>query len=164
MNEDCEKHTVDESFKHSLILTINGHKYEWNRQYIKGFEIRKLGNIKSEDDIFLSIVHPWQDELIQDDEEVDLARPEIEHFFSKEKHKKNYVIIIDRRNYTVEKECMSGREILALAGKQPAERFLLDERFNGGKSEHIQYDQVVCFSKPGIEKFVTLPKDQIDGE
>ena len=88
MNEDCEKHTVDESFKHSLILTINGHKYEWNRQYIKGFEIRKLGNIKSEDDIFLSIVHPWQDELIQDDEEVDLARPEIEHFFSKEKHKK----------------------------------------------------------------------------
>ncbi len=75
----------------------------------------------------------------------------------------HYIILIDRNKYKVERECMTGKEILILAGKTPPERFQLNQRFHGGKVVKISYDQVVCFTDPGIEKFMTLPLDQTEG-
>lgn len=66
-----------------LKLTINKEIFEWHQQYILGAEIRKLGRIGPDELIYLAIKKPWEDELIQDDSRVNLARPEIEHFFSK---------------------------------------------------------------------------------
>jgi hypothetical protein len=74
-----------------------------------------------------------------------------------------YTIMIDRNNYKLEKECMTGRELLALAGKSPAERFQLNVRYKGGKVSKVGYDETICFSEPGIEKFMTLPLDQTEG-
>jgi hypothetical protein len=74
-----------------------------------------------------------------------------------------YIIIVDRQNYKVEQECMTGKEILMLAGKLPPERFQLNERFKGGKVVKIGYDQTVCFTEPGVEKFMTIPLDQTEG-
>jgi hypothetical protein len=68
-----------------LKLTINGISYEWHLQYITGAEIKKLGKIDNDDELFLAIKKPWDDEPISDQTQVNLARPEIEHFFSKEK-------------------------------------------------------------------------------
>ncbi|HMX00892.1 MAG TPA: multiubiquitin domain-containing protein [Cyclobacteriaceae bacterium] len=75
-----------------------------------------------------------------------------------------YRIKIDREVYVVEKGCMTGRELLALAGKNPPERFQLNMKLKGGKVEPIGLDETVCFTKPGIEKFMTLPLDQTEGE
>jgi hypothetical protein len=77
--------------------------------------------------------------------------------------KKHYEIMIDRTPYKVEQECMTGREILKLAGKIPAERFQLNVRYRGGKVAKVGYDETICFSDPGIEKFMTLPLDQTEG-
>jgi len=77
--------------------------------------------------------------------------------------KKHYVIMIDRQTYKVDQECMTGREILTLAGKIPVERFQLNVRYKGGKVSKVGYDQTICFSEPGIEKFMTLPLDQTEG-
>ena len=76
-----------------LKLKINGEMYEWNEQYITGLEIKQIGSISSEDDIYLAVKKPWDDELINNDTRVDLARPEVEHFFS-EKKEKTYTIIV----------------------------------------------------------------------
>jgi hypothetical protein len=76
----------------------------------------------------------------------------------------HYEIMIDRTPKKVDQECMTGREILALVGKNPVERFQLNVRYRGGKVERVGYDQTICFSDPGIEKFVTLPLDQTEGE
>lgn len=81
----------------------------------------------------------------------------------KPEEKKHYVIMIDRNTYKVEQECMTGKEILTLAGKTPVERFQLNVRYKGGKVSKVGYDQVICFSEPGIEKFMTLPLDQTEG-
>lgn len=78
-------------------------------------------------------------------------------------HGQHYKIMVDRNVYTVEKECMTGREILILSGKTSPERFQLNQRFNGGKVVKINYDQIVCFTEPGIEKFMTIPLDQTEG-
>jgi hypothetical protein len=83
--------------KEILDLTINGKKYQWTQQYITGAEIRKLGNISEDAEIFLAIKKPWEDEPIQDDKQVNLARPEIEQFYSKEKDFKVTLIINGRQ-------------------------------------------------------------------
>jgi hypothetical protein len=77
--------------------------------------------------------------------------------------KKHYEIMIDKAPYKVDVECMTGRQILTLAGKTPVERFQLNVRYRGGKVNKVDYDQSICFSDPGIEKFMTLPLDQTEG-
>lgn len=74
-----------------------------------------------------------------------------------------YIILVDRNKFTVDEECMTGKEILILAGKVPADRFQLNQRLKGGKVKKVDYDQVVCFTEPGIEKFMTIPLDQTEG-
>jgi hypothetical protein len=75
----------------------------------------------------------------------------------------HYIIMVDRQKYTVKQECLTGKEILLLAGKTPIQRFQLNQRFKGGKVVKVNYDQVVCFTEPGIEKFMTIPLDQTEG-
>jgi len=65
-------------------FTINKKPFDWDKQYITGKQIRKLGLIDPDDEIFLEIMEPQKDELITDETKVDLARPGVEHFFSKE--------------------------------------------------------------------------------
>ncbi|MBK7965752.1 MAG: multiubiquitin domain-containing protein [Bacteroidetes bacterium] len=93
----------NEHGKHVLQLTIKGKKYDWHLEYITGAEIRKLGNIPPEEDIFLAIKKPWADETIADDTRVNLARPEIEHFYSKNKHHKITLIVNGRPKPWAEK-------------------------------------------------------------
>lgn len=76
-------------------------------------------------------------------------------------HRK-YRILIDRQPYVVEKECMTGAEVLELAGKKPSE-YQLRENLRGGKVITIEKDQKVCFTEPGVEKFKTLPRGQTEG-
>lgn len=80
---------------------------------------------------------------------------------------RKYRIKIDREKYVVNNECLTGKELLELAGKTPSNRFQLNQKVKvKGKVKivKIDYDQSVCFSDPGIEKFMTLPLDQTEGE
>ncbi|MDB5142515.1 MAG: hypothetical protein JWQ66_1228 [Mucilaginibacter sp.] len=76
----------------------------------------------------------------------------------------HYLISVDRVKYKVECECLTGREILLKAGKNPPERYQLNQRFKGGKVTKVGYEQIVCFTEPGIEKFMTIPLDQTEGD
>ncbi len=81
------KKTNQEHGNKVLQLTVNGKKYEWHQAYITGAEIRKLGNIPAEDEIFLSIKKLWRTmNQLMTTSKVNLARPEIEHFYSNEKN------------------------------------------------------------------------------
>lgn len=77
---------------------------------------------------------------------------------------RKYRIRIDREKFVVDKECMTGKELLVLAGKNPPERFQLRQKLKGGNVVTIPLDKTVCFTDPGIEKFKTLPLDQTEGE
>lgn len=76
---------------------------------------------------------------------------------------KIYIITVDRLKFKVHDECLTGREILILAGKTPPERFQLNQRFCGGKVVKVGFGEKVCFTCPGIEKFMTIPLDQTEG-
>jgi hypothetical protein len=95
--------TQQKEDKKTLNLTVNGKNYEWHQQYITGAEIKKLGGIPAEDEIFLSIKKPWEDEPIPNDKQVNLARPEIEHFYSKDKDYKIALVVNGRPKQWTEK-------------------------------------------------------------
>ncbi len=82
MQKDSTEHPQGHE-NHALHLTINEKKYDWPHQFITGAEVRQLAHIPQEDKLFLSIKKPWEDEPIQNETKTDLARPGIEHFFSK---------------------------------------------------------------------------------
>jgi hypothetical protein len=97
-----------------LEFTINKKPYEWFKQYITGLEIRELGEISSDDEIYLSIPPPYENELIAVDTRVDLARPGLEHFFSKEKPFRG-IIIVNGREKAWEEKTISFQQVVTLA-------------------------------------------------
>lgn len=70
--------------EHVLHLIVNETSYKWEQQFITGAEVKQLGNIPQSDKLFMAIKRPWEDEQISDESKVDLARPGIEKFYSKD--------------------------------------------------------------------------------
>ena len=76
---------------------------------------------------------------------------------------KRYIIRIDREKYTVNVPKMTGRQILELAKKLPPENWLLNQKLKGGRVVAIGLNDLVDFTAAGVERFITLPKDQTEG-
>jgi hypothetical protein len=76
---------------------------------------------------------------------------------------RHYRFRVDKQVITVDKLHATGREILILAGKNPADRFLLFQIISGERKEKIELDEKVDFTKQGVEKFRTYPLDQTEG-
>ena len=74
-----------------------------------------------------------------------------------------YKFRVDKVNVTVSEECLTGKQILEKAGYTPAENYLLRQILHGNQKVPIALDQQVCFTDPGIERFITIPKDPGDG-
>lgn len=74
-----------------------------------------------------------------------------------------YRIQIDRQFYVVDEECITGRELLRLAGKTPPERWKLVQKFRFDRQETVELDEKVDLAICGVERFVTQPIDCTDG-
>lgn len=151
--ENISEKQHDVHKNHDLKLIINNKHYEWAHQYIAGSQIRKLGKISEDEEIFLKISKPWHDELIKDDTEVDLARPGIEHFYSKPTIIK-VIIYIDNKKYDITKGEHSVSEIKKLGGIPEA--YELEQVINGTLTP-LKDDSIICIE--GEEKFFSHPRD-----
>lgn len=78
-------------------------------------------------------------------------------------HETEYHIKIDKIEYEVHKQHITGKEILELGKKLPPEQFELRQKMHGGKTIKIALADVVNLAEPGIERFMTLPLDQQEG-
>jgi hypothetical protein len=76
---------------------------------------------------------------------------------------RRYRIRVDRERFVVNTAEMTGRQILELAGRCPPEQWILSQKLHGGDVVTIALDRVVDFRAPGVERFMTLPKDQTEG-
>ncbi len=112
MTQEKDKVPIHEHSKNVLFLLINKKQFEWHHEYITGEEIRKLGSIPVDDEIFLAIKKPWEDEPITNETKVNLARPEIEHFYSKQKE---ILIIVNGTPHKWDKPKVNFKEIIILA-------------------------------------------------
>jgi hypothetical protein len=73
-----------------------------------------------------------------------------------------YKFRIDDHFYTTSKAELTGREILAFAGKTP-EQYFLRQRLRHGQVEQVTPDQVVDLREHGVERFITIPRENSDG-
>ena len=104
----------------------------------------------------------------QDEIEVEVDEVELEAFAQKggaerAPKAKRYVIRVDKTKYTVHAPTMTGRQILSLAGKEPPEQYKLTQKHHSGAPKTIGLDDVVDFRAPGVERFMTLKRDQTEG-
>lgn len=67
----------------SLEFIVNGNKFTSDGQYIQGSKLRAHAQVPADHEIFLDIEAPWEDEEILDHDNVNLARPGIESFYTK---------------------------------------------------------------------------------
>ena len=100
--------------KQKLKYSIDGRNFETDKQYIKGSQIRRQGNIPDDYQIFLDNKQPWEDDLIEDDEIVDLARPGKEKFYSK-KEVTEFIIIVNGREKQWCEKTISFKQVVELA-------------------------------------------------
>jgi len=76
---------------------------------------------------------------------------------------KAYRIRIDKSKYEVAAPTLTGRDLLRLADKAPPERYLLSQKYRGGEVKLVALDAPVDLTTPGVERFMTLAKDQTEG-
>jgi len=73
-----------------------------------------------------------------------------------------YIIRIDKEKFTVDVDHMTGKQILGLVKKDPKD-WKLFEHVKGQQPHEIQPDEIVQFTKHGIERFSTFAKDTTEG-
>ena len=76
---------------------------------------------------------------------------------------RQYKVQIDKEFFEPPVSRLTGRELLELAGKKPAERYAIYQKVKGGQPIRIELEQKIDLSQPGVERFVTLPLDQTEG-
>lgn len=132
-----------------LKFIIEGKEYETVDQYKTGAELKQLAGIPLEIELFLSISKPYEDELIEDETKVNLARPETEYFFVKKK----LFFTINGIKHTWYKQFIRGIQIRELGKISKEEKIFLDLP-GGWKDNLITDDEVVDLARPGVEHFV----------
>lgn len=100
--------------KKKLHFSIDGKLFVWYKQFIRGIQIRELGNIPPDVDIFLDIKEGWEDDLITDDEVIDLARPGKEKFITKPVPVK-FTVIVNAQKKEWDKPTISFEQVIVLA-------------------------------------------------
>lgn len=75
-----------------------------------------------------------------------------------------FKIQIDKEFYEIMVPLVTGRKLLEIAGKVPPEQFALYLKPKGGQPQRIELNDEVDLRRPGVERFVTLPLDQTEGE
>ncbi|WP_318271274.1 multiubiquitin domain-containing protein [Sphingobacterium cellulitidis] len=136
-----------------LKFVIEGKEYETYDQYKTGADIKQLAGIPLETELFLSISKPYKDELIENEKQVNLARPETEYFFVKKKLQ----FIINDKPFTWYKQYIRGIQIRGL-GNIPAEDDIFLDIKEGWQDNQILDDEVVDLARPGKEKFSSKPR------
>lgn len=74
-----------------------------------------------------------------------------------------YKFKVDNAMFETEQRFLTGREILTISNNVPPERFRLDKKMKGGKTEKIELTTIVDLSEPGLEKFMTTPYGPQEG-
>lgn len=140
--------------KSTLKFNIEGRQFETFEQYLTGAQLKELAGIPATTELFLSISRPYRDELIENDKPVNLARPEIEHFFVKKK----LHFTIDGKPFVWYKQFIRGIQIRELGNIPPGVDIFLDIK-EAWEDDLITDDELVDLARPGKEKFITKPAE-----
>lgn len=93
-------------------ISINNKVFEYSDRFITGKQVRKLGSIDEDQEVYLRL--EGQDDLILPDLRIDLARRGVEYFYSKDKHT-DVTIIVNGEPAKWDKKQIGFVEVIILA-------------------------------------------------
>lgn len=136
-------------------LSIEGREFEWTKQYITGKELRELAGFSPEDELYLAIADPWDDEAVGLDTTIDLGREGIESFYVR----RPLAFSVDQKQYQWKKQYINGTELRKLAAIPPDVEILLmlQKPFD---DEVVNNETQVDLARPGIEHFKVRKKGE----
>lgn len=140
--------------KELLEFKIEGQSFKTEDQYKTGLQLKQLAGIPEDTDLYLQIKEPWADEPIENSTKVNLARPEIEHFFVKKK----LHFTINKEQFISYKQFIRGSEIRELGKISSHDEIYLDIE-EGWQDDFIQDEEIVDLARPGKENFFSKKKE-----
>lgn len=133
-----------------LRFSVEGVQYETDQQYLTGAAIKRLTGISPDVDLYLRVDAPFNDELIENDKEVNLALPGIEGFFTKGALK----YYVDGRPFFSKSQYITGEAIKTAAGLPLDVELFLDVP-EGWQNQRIGNEDRVNLARPGHERFIS---------
>lgn len=140
--------------RQALTFTVEGKSFETFDQYKTGTELKQLAGIPLPTELFLAVEEGYNPELISNEDKVDLARPDVEHFFVKDKLK----FTINGVGFISYEQYILGKMIREL-GKIPFTDDIFLKISPPFHDELIRDDDEVDLARPGKEHFVSKPVD-----
>jgi len=134
-----------------LHFMVEGNLFETGQQFITGAQVKELAGIPLDNNLYLYIREPYNDEIIENNQKIDLSLPGIEGFFTK----KPLLFTVDSRHFSTRKQFITGADIREMA-KLPDDKELYLDVPEGWQDTLIDEDQKIDLARPGIEKFITL--------
>lgn len=136
-----------------LFYKIEGKTFKTTEQYITGAQLKEQAGIPLETELYLAVRKPFEDELIENETRVNLARPDIEQFFTK----RHLHYFINEKEYISYKQWISGAELREKGGI-PLNMNIYLKVDEGWEDDLIEDDEFVDLARPGKEHFVTVIK------
>lgn len=137
-----------------LIYKIEGKTFKTTEQYITGAELKKQGGIPLEIELYLAVKKPFKHELIENETRVNLARPDIEQFFTM----KHLHFFINDSEYISYKQWISGEELREKGNIADSEELYLKVK-EGWEDDFIENNELIDLARPGKERFYTKGRE-----
>lgn len=136
--------------KEKLAFRIEDNTYLSDQQFLLGHELKSLAGIPLDVKLYMQNSRPWVDNLIENNEEVDLARPGIEYFFIE----KDFELTVNGTLFHWHQRYITGEQLRKLAKLEDgADTFL--KTINNHVDRIIEGNDKVDLMEPGIEHFYT---------
>lgn len=71
-----------------------------------------------------------------------------------------YRVKIDKEAFEIADPVVTGQQFLDLAGKRPADEYLIFQKLKDGQIEEIRLDETVDLTQKGTERFITWRSDR----
>lgn len=141
-----------------LSFKVEDKPFNTDRQYLTGSEIKRIAGLPPNSELFMTISEPWKDEPIADNEEVNLARPDVEGFYIKKKLK----FIIDGVERETDRQYLTGAEIRRLGGVPAGYQIFLSIK-GPYDDEEIEDTARVNLAREGTESFYGCKPNTTNG-
>lgn len=137
-----------------LAITFQDKQFKWPHQYATGAELKHLFGIELEDELYLSLIDPWDDVVVDNQENVNLARPGVEKFYIHEPLE----FKLEDRKISWDKPFITGAELRKLGGVEDGDEIWLSVA-QPYEDELITDAGRVDLTRPGLERFHVVKQD-----
>jgi len=141
-------------------LVMDGMQYEWPSRVISGGQLRKLGQVGAELEIFQELPDGVE-RVIGDHDLVDLDAPGVEKFKT---HMRQWKLNVQGVILVLHQPTIVVREAIKDAGFDPTKPWIIVLRVRGEPKREVSLDYVVDLRTPGIEKLRLTPKEVNNGD